>query len=169
MEQINQLLSFTQHQGPVTSLEMLYRVLTATYNRISEIVPQSVLLVNGSAAYFHHYQQHIDSATVMNDIDITLINQKETIRELFGAACLLTNAKMVRDTCAVIPMGVVDLHLDIDYRRQITHFRSGVSSPKLPLQVRFESKPLLNAFYRGMNRPKDQEKLRIMALHTRTT
>ena len=163
MERINQLLKHDHVKGPIVSMEMMDVVLSNVYRHINSIIPDSAILVSGSAAFYHHYQKHLQGEVLMNDLDISLVHNWQTVESLHEATKAFPELKVLRETCTIVPMGVADLHVDMDVVRTLTHFRSG-SKGSHP-RIRFECLNNLRRFYQKMNRPKDQEKLRIMAMY----
>lgn len=161
MELINELLKHNHIQGPVTSMEAMEAVLQAVYRKINTVIPDSAILVGGSAAFYYHYQKHLQGDVLMNDLDVSLIHNTDVIKSLHESTKAFPELKVLRDTCTIVPMGVADLHIDLDQSRNLASFRSG-SMSKHP-RIRFLCLHNLKKFYKTMNRPKDQGKLEIIA------
>lgn len=161
MERINELLQHNHLQGPIHSMEAMEAVLQAVYRKIDSVIPDSAILVGGSAAFYHHYQPYLQGEVLMNDLDISLIHNSETIVSVHEETKAFADLKILRETCTIVPMGVADLHVDLDVVRNLASFRSG-SNSKHP-RIRFLGLHNLKKFYQTMNRPKDQEKLQIIA------
>ncbi len=162
MDRITELASWNWVRGYITEMGTVYRTLDSIYEHINRIIPNSGILIGGSAAFFHHYQHHCEPPMVMKDVDVSLINDPKIIEELLEQCKAHGQLKVLRETCIVIPMGVVDLHIDTDHEKNNRLFKGGVST-KNP-QVRFMNKEDLQKFYTSMNREKDQLKLLTMEM-----
>lgn len=161
MNRIEQLLKRDYLGGPIESLDMMHAVLGSLYGHVNAVIPDSAILVGGSAAFYFQFQDRAHGKIAMNDLDISLVHNRDLILELHEETKAFNQLKVIRDTCTIVPMGVGDLHIDTDTIQTLRHFRSGTAG--LNKNIRFMSRQNLVKFYQKMNRPKDQEKLRIMA------
>lgn len=156
---IEQLIDYKGLTGPLLSLTSLIKEANNIHKHISKYIPKAKILIAGSAAYYFHYDPN-NKSMVMNDIDAALITDYKTLEYLFKESAKYKH-KEIRPTCRVTAVGLMDLHFDLNqYEQDLYQFNTGTDLGNTNIRVTNKEETYL--FYKKINRPKDQEKLRVM-------